>query len=265
MKKQIKIANELPLNGIGELSQTLNDFDFCKADYVRQFPAYREYFIEAGKTDREFIVCPGVCGYTTDTEQYAELIRDLKPTAYVVQDFRSCAASTNIKAFEDWLVKYPDLPGLSVGVVHGIDYQDKVDCYKFMAAFADIVAIPVRDSYFFSIGAGINSHQRMSMGRTKFLRELMFDGFYDPEVPIHLLGCCLPLEFLNYRDIDINIISLSTSTAVIHAVDGIEFGDYGISEKTSTRMNEIVDIPLTDIMIDLLKRNARVLRGFVQA
>ena len=150
-----------------------------------------------------------------------------------------------------------------MGVVQGKTYEELVKCYKFMVAFADIIGISFNYSYYDTIGMGLNKYQKWANGRPKFIRDLVFDGVYCPDKPIHLLGCALPNELINYQQTSINIHSIDTSSPILHGIYGIKYCDYGLSDKYDVKMADIFDKEISTENMDIITYNIQKFKEFV--
>jgi hypothetical protein len=260
---KIKISHESPLCLL-ERSRLYNDYDYALVHLFEKYPKYYDFFVQSLKQGREVILDNSIfeLGTAFDSVKFASWIDKLKPTYYIVPDALENVHDT-IEQYKTWLDTCGDLPGKKIGVVQGKNYTELIECYRFMTMHADVVAISFDYSYFELTGAGLNREQKWSSGRPKFLRDLCFDGIYNPNVPIHLLGCSLPIEYMCYRNSSMNILSVDTSNPVLHGMHGIKYGEYGLQKKYLVKMVDVFEAPLTPESEEIINFNIKKFREIV--
>lgn len=258
----IKISHESPLCLLKE-SRVYNDFDYALVHLFEKYPQYYDFFTESLKQGREVILDNSIfeLGVAFDSVKFASWVLKLKPTWYVVPDSLENTDET-IEQFKNWKDTCSDLPGKKIGVVQGKTYAELVECYRFMSTEADMVAISFDYKYFELTGAGLNKEQKWSSGRPKFIRDLMMDGIYRPDKPIHLLGCGLPIEFMNYRTTKV-IHSIDTSNPVLHGMYGIKYGEYGLQKKHLVKMADVFETEVTPDNLAIVNHNVKKFREIV--
>jgi hypothetical protein len=224
-------------------------------------------------------------GESFDSDKYNEWISKLDPTYYIVPDVLEDAQGT-ITSFSKWFAKIHDTrvaDKMCIGVVQGQDWNDLVQCYKFMAANADMVAISFDYSYYLSTGVSTMKYYNMATsspqyaklqrgeelqfdtnpmncgfckdkmhrymtGRQRFIQQLIDEGIWDWSKQHHLLGCSLAREFKYYVSKGINnIYSIDTSNPVMAGLQGYRYyDDYGLDGKPSGLLADSVDVSVDD-------------------
>jgi hypothetical protein len=71
---------------------------------------------------------------------------------------------------------------------------------------------------------------------------------------VHLLGCALPQEFRYYKDFPF-IESIDTSNPIIHGLEGIKYSPNGLYTKSSTKIDQVNIIPLTQEILYTINHN----------
>lgn len=260
----IKIAHEAPID-IFEEVQRFTDYDYALVHLLEQNPRYRDTFERAVKRGREVILDNSIFELEEafEADRFAQWVQRLKPTWYIIPDALEDSKKTIEQAIE-FRKNYPNLPGMSIGVVQGKNYVEIVDCYKAMVALdVDMIAISFDYSYYTQIIPHPNKYVSWMLGRVKLLGDLLADGFIDESRPHHLLGCGLPQEFSFYRNARYKwIYSLDTSNPVVHALKGIEYGSDGLWSKESQKLHELINVDIEEIDVDLVRTNIQKFRWF---
>ena len=257
-----------------EDSRYYNDFDYALVHLFETQPKYYSFFKQSLLQGREVLLDNSIfeLGHAFDPEKFAKYVRELNPTYYVVPDVLEDSQKT-MSSFHKFKMQYPDLPGLTIGVVQGKTYQQLVQCYKYMSAHADYIAISFDYSWYRTIGhyeANERPHVVMDVedasmydklrkqdnhrvvlelladGRRKFINMLIDDGIWNHNKPHHLLGNSLPQEMKHYTDIK-SIRSVDTSNPVVAGIKGIRYiKDYGMTQKPSTMLADLIDHEVTE-------------------
>ena len=190
----------------------------------------------------------------------------MKPSAYIVPDVLEDIDGT-ISNWKDWQKNYSDLRGNKIGVVQGKTEQEIVDCYKYMAQEADVVAISFDYSWYEKwVPAEQNKFFSWMKGRQYLIDLLIDEKLINYDKPHHLLGCGLPQEFAHYKGEKYDFIdSLDTSNPVVHGMAGIEYkendGVFYLEDKSDTKlftlMNEDVE-NLDKVFYNIMKFRANI-------
>lgn len=139
--------------------------------------------------------------------------------------------------------KYPDLPGLKIGVVQGKNFNEICDCYNFLNGRVDCMAISFDYSFFQtdSVDGNATTLENQCYGRQNLIFNLMSRGVWNSKLPHHLLGCSLAKEFGAYSRIK-SIRSVDTSNPVVAAIQGERYlKKIGLNTKSSVKLIEHID------------------------
>ena len=261
----IKIAHEAP-KGIFDDIQKLTDYDYALVHLLEEDEEYLKLFEKAIKKGREVILDNSIFELEEafEAERFALWVQRLKPTWYIVPDALENAEKTMLQA-ADWFKNYSHVPGKSIGVVQGKNYQEIRDCYRAMDEIAnvDMIAISFDYSYYRESVPHPNKYVSWMLGRVKLLGDLVRDDIINKDKPHHLLGCGLPQEFNFYKHADYNFIySLDTSNPVVHGIKNIPYGPEGLWSKESQKLHELIDYPLENLDINLILDNIKRFRNF---
>lgn len=233
----IKISHESPLCLLNK-SLSYNDYDYALVHLFDVYPEYLEFYKTSLKNGRTVYLDNSVFelgeSYSDDVFiKYLEEFNDINEDNfyYVVPDVINNSEAT-VQKFKEFRAKYSR--GKTIGVVQGSTYDEVIDCFEFMKEHADIVGIGFNLSYF---GDTLEDKYQ---GRIDLIKELEFLGYLD-DVKIHLLGCSYPQEFKNYKDVS-SIVSLDTSSPVLHGMFGIVYNEDGsLYTKNNTKMADVMD------------------------
>jgi len=83
--------------------------------------------------------------------------------------------------------------------------------------------------------------------------------------PLHLLGCSLPQEFINYSCPAANksIVSIDTSNPVVHGLYRVKYTKDGLERKLSTKLVDLLyEIPDKE-QTEIIEYNCKMFRKFV--
>ena len=251
----IKIAHESP-KGIFKEVQGLTNYDYALVHLFEEDQEYLNLFKEAIRKGREVILDNSIFELEEafDAERFAHWVKEIRPTWYIVPDALEDTKKT-CKQMLEWNSKYSDVPGKKIGVVQGKTYEEIAACYALMdAASVDMIAISFDYSYYTKSVPHPNKYVSWMLGRVKLLGDLLSDGIINEDKPHHLLGVGIPQEGLFYRNYDW-IYSMDTSNPVVHGIKGIEYGEEGLWSKESQKLFEMINEPIENIDLNLVKYN----------
>lgn len=229
----IRITHEFPLHYyLDGTAERLTDYDYCLVHRYLDTPEYADYMKNAVKKGRIVYLDNSLyeLGSAWKQEDYANVIRELNPTYYMLPDVFT-GGNENKKSQYDFLAKYKDLPSIPIAIPHStslvsLGIQLNEFCRDLPAEA--IIAIPFGDNSFKNRKdetGYFNSKDipyeplRMALNRKMFLktyRETLKDR------KIHLLGCKSLAEFDSWNsNFDkSNIVSLDTSHPVALTLEG---------------------------------------------
>ena len=261
----IKIAHESP-KSIFEEVQRFTDYDYALVHLFEEDEEYLEQFRNAVRKGREVILDNSIFELEEafDADKFANWVKKLRPTWYIIPDALEDAAKTCTQA-ELWRIKHNDVPGKSIGVIQGKTYQEIVECYNFMNKDmnVDMIAISFDYSYYTKSVPHPNKYVSWMLGRVKLLGDLLRDGVINENKPHHLLGCGLPQEFQYYKHADYNwLYSLDTSNPVVHGIKGISYKDQGLWSKESQKLFELINSEIDARQLDTIKNNMQKFKWF---
>lgn len=274
----IEVSHESPISML-EHSLTYNDYAYALVHLFETHPRYYEFF----KNVRECSDVPVLLDNSIfelkkafDPKKYSRWIDKLKPNYYIVPDVLEDCEGT-CAAWDNWMLHYTDNShalgegALKIGVVQGKDWNDIVECYRFMADQAEYIAISFDYSYYQHTGYCANTSDppvlaKMKTGRQRLIRQLIDEGIWCWNKPHHLLGCSLASEFRWYIDNNIhNIKSCDTSNPVVAAIKGHRYNDdMGLQHKPSTLLADLIDYEMTDDQIEDLDYNTKMFKKILR-
>ena len=263
----MRVAHEAPLEIIKQVSK-VTDYDYALVHLFEENKTYYNHFIDAKKAGRYIILDNSIfeLGTAFDADSFAAWTRALKPNAYIVPDVLEDINGT-IANWNDWMSKYEDLKGSKIGVVQGKTEQEIVDCYKFMAKEADIIAISFDYSWFEEVFPDeITKYHSWMKGRKYLLDLLIEEKAINYSKPHHLLGCGLPQEVAQYKSKAYDFIdTIDTSNPVIHGMAGIDYeevdGVFGLENKESVKLFELMEEPVDNtakVFYNIMKFRANI-------
>lgn len=262
---QIKVSHESPITLLEE-SKIYNDFDYALVHLFEKNPEYHNFFKKSLLEGREVLLDNSIfeLGTAFDSDKFAEAVKELKPTYYIVPDVLEDGIQT-VKNFNGFIKKYPDLPGKRIGVIQGKTYDELVECYKYMSDFADYIALSFNLSYYIARGRGNTKLERWCNGRIAVIQDWINDGIWNWNKPHHLLGCSLPREFFYYVANNIyNIRSIDTSNPVMAGIKGMRYaGDFGLDTKPEGLLADHLTVELTQDQKDDIFYNCKCFKSII--
>ena len=259
----MKIAHEAPI-GIFDKVQRLTDYDYCLVHLLDENEEYLAKFREAKAKGREIILDNSIfeLGESYDPDRFAYWVKELEPDWYIVPDSLENKQKT-IGMYNEFITKYPDLPGKAMVVVQGKSYEEIVYCYGFFKMEHKLgnvgkIAISFDYSFFEDMYyAADTKFHAYTLGRQHVLRRMLEEGVINTDIPHHLLGAGLPQEFAYYRHWDW-IDSIDTSNPVVHGILSKrykrlpEYDIYGLDNKESVKLFTLIDTEVEEKMDDIL-------------
>lgn len=231
----MRVSHEVP-KSLLDLSLTFNDYDYFLIHQIFKYQEYRDFFDKSKKLNRTQILDNSLYELkeTFDPDVFADYIKDLKPTEYLIPDCFN-DFQKNLDLFDDWMTKYDDLPGLKIATVHGRTIKDFQDAYNIFKKHNIKIAFNfAEDAY--------KQYPSIVEGRYKYITSVNIDR----EKKHHLLGCSCASEFLLYRNSDW-IDTIDTSNPVMCAFEG---NRYPVFDKPKTAVDDTQDIEVTEKLKD---------------
>lgn len=261
------ISHESPLCLL-EKSRTYNDYDYALVHLFDKYPQYFNFFKTSLKEHkREVLLDNSIFELKKafDADLFADWVVKLQPTYYIVPDALE-DVNTTILQFEVWKSKYGKLPGKKIGVVQGKTLPELIECYKYMASNADYIAISFDYSYYQTC-AGINycnyynynpKLAKWMYGRLLLIDKLKELNVWNDYIPVHLLGCSLPIEFGMHNTT--NIRSCDTSNPIMAGINNWRYGTNGLTEKPVGLLADNLEIVLSDVQQETIEYNVQAFK-----
>lgn len=254
----MKVSHESPLSLL-EMSRDYNDYDYALVHLFESIPEYYQFFVDSLKQGREVILDNSIfeLGESYDPDKFAEWIKKLQPTYYIIPDCLNNYQKT-IDNLNNFINKYPNLPGKRIGVVQGRTYEDICYCYNEMDKYCDKIAISFDyDLYLEMIPEeGMNIWQRWCLGRQKLIEMLVNDNIINVNKKHHLLGIALPQELKSYYKYNW-IDSVDTSNPIVHGLYNIKYNNGELSEKKSTKLVDLIHTEVNNEQLKCIKHNIK--------
>ena len=255
----IKISHEVPLCLLDK-SREFNDYDYALVHLFEQYPEYLQFFKDSVDMGREVLLDNSIFELKEafDDVEFANWIMELKPTRYIIPDVLDNCQKT-IEGIDRWKNHFEYLPGRTIGVVQGKNYEELTKCYLHIVQNCDEVAICFPHSHHQSKGLSKQAFNERMLSRIALI-----NTWIDQEIIIehkrhHLLGCLLPQEFSMYKRLDF-IYSLDTSNPIIHGYSGVRYDNGTLEDKIDIKMAENMEIQLSEKQLDDIFHNVKEFR-----
>lgn len=263
---RIETSHESPIS-ILDKSLQYNDYCYALVHLFETHEKYFNFFKQAINNNVEVYLDNSIFELkeSFDPTKYAEWIEKLQPNLYIVPDVLEDSNGT-VNNWIEWEENHKFENIDKMGVVQGRTWTDLVDCYKFMAQAADMIAISFDYTYYQGTGFGRTALERYSNGRQRFIQQLIQEGIWCWDKPHHLLGCSLAREFRYYVDHNIhNIKSVDTSNPIVAAMHELRYNDErGLSTKPTALLADMIDHVITDDEQELVDYNTRMFKKILR-
>ena len=263
------VSHECP-RVLMEKSRRFNDYDYALVHKFKSDKEYLEFYKESLRQGRMVYLDNSLFELEEmfDHAEFAYWVKELgsinsKNFYYIVPDSLEEKDET-INSFIEFTNKFVNLPGKTVGVVQGKDYNEIKECYQFMSDNADMIAISFDYSYYNKqFPNAKNKWEAWMLGRQELIDMLITEGVWNHDKEHHLLGCGLPQEFKHYKIIK-SIVSCDTSNPIVMGLLGYRYDDlYGLDFKESIKLVDLFEAKLDEKQLDNIHHNIKVFKSFV--
>ena len=235
----MKIFHEAPISVFKDV-QSLTDGDYILAHLYATNELYRQCAQEAVNAGREVILDNSVyeLSESFNIDMYVDIIKELKPSWYVIPDVLYKAKDT-VDLAEQFVNKYSDLPGKSIGVVQGSQISNVIACYKRLEKICDKIAFSMAYEKIIdpSYTIALNTSQIRSFVRDNLIEFLDMFNVINRNKPHHILGVLFPQEVTGWGKKYPWIDSIDTSNPVMYGLKGYTyFGLRGTKFKPEDKM-----------------------------
>jgi hypothetical protein len=257
-----KTSHELPINMLSR-SYDINDYEYCLPHLLDENEMYKNHFYEAKKDGRYIIMDNSLheLGVAYDSDRLMYWINELKPNEFIVPDVWQDQTATLVNAKQWMSIELPE--GVTkIAVVQAQNYHEAFQCYN-------ILKVQGYKKIAFSYGADWYAKEfphpnplvGKMMGRIMTISKMYKSNLIEKSDRVHLLGCALPQEFAYYNDFPF-IESIDTSNPIIHGLEGIKYSSNGLYTKSSTKIDKLGIIPLSQETLYNINHNLTQFKKF---
>ena len=263
----MKVSHELPIDLL-HLSKDVNDYEYCLPHLLDQSKDYLNHFLEAKEKGRYIIMDNSLheLGKAYGEDRLLYWVEKLQPNEFIVPDVWEDQTHTLVSAKKWSTIEFPKKWGVEkIAVVQAKNYSEAVECYSILHFHHGYKKIA------FSYGANWYAEEfphpnplvGKMMGRIMTISRMYKNNIIEETDRIHLLGCALPQEFSYYKDFPF-IESIDTSNPIIHALEGKLYNDFGLLEKSKTKIDTISNIKETPELLYNINHNLIKFKKFIQ-
>ena len=219
---------------------------------------YYKFFQESLKMGRRVILDNSIfeLGESFQMEKFFDWVYKLNPTEYIIPDVLEDKEGT-IKNAVKWfrLVRQKAdegkvLTSHSIGVLQGKSFKELFECHQALSTMVDKIAVSFDYSCYLDGKIVVSEEDAYMRGRQEFVSLLIDKMLYRDltRKKLHLLGCFLPQEFHYYSSHQKKYIeTLDTSNPVVHGLEKIPYGEWGLKGKCRTKLVEYMHLPSSSI------------------
>jgi len=258
----MKISHEVPLCLL-EDSLSFNDYDYALVHLLDKDEDYANFFIKAKQQGRYIILDNSLheLGTAYHDSGLIHWVEKLLPNEFIVPDVWQDTTQSIVNARKWAQIELPK-EVTKVAVVQAESLTGAMLCYQ---TYKDLgykkIAFSYGADYYLNHSSHPNKNIAKSLGRIEVISKLYSMGIISKNDRVHLLGCQVPQEFSWYKDMPF-IETIDTSNPVMATLDGIKYGENGLTEKPKANMND--HFYTTDIDYDLLDWNLKMFRKLLK-
>lgn len=262
------VSHESPRCLLDE-SINYNDYDYALVHKFMDDKEYYDFFKKCLKQNRIVYLDNSLFELETmfDHNNFAKYVNELGSINadkfyYIVPDSLEEKEKT-INSFKEFMVNHSNLPGKSIGVIQGKNYNEIKECYQFMSDNADMIAISFDYSYYLELKPDErNKFYSWMFGRQTLIDNLIKDGIWNFNKPHHLLGCGLPQEFKYYKN-NKSIVSCDTSNPIVMGMLGYRYDEInGLDFKESIKLVDLFEATLDETQLSNIYHNIKLFKKF---
>ena len=250
-----KISHELPMNMLSR-SYDINDYEYCLPHLLDKSEVYKNHFIKAKKDGRYIIMDNSLheLGKAYDTDRLLHWVREIEPNEFIVPDVWQDKTATLVNA-KQWISINLPKNTTKVAVVQAQNYHEALECYSILQTQGyKKIAFSYGADWYAKEFPHPNPLVGKMMGRIMTISKMYKSNIINKSDRVHLLGCALPQEFRYYKDFPF-IESIDTSNPIIHGLEGIKYSPNGLYTKSSTKIDQVNIIPLTQEILYTINHN----------
>lgn len=281
--KHLLTCCELP-KCILEHEDALNDYDFVLYHQYLKDETYRNNYLNKRKThpDRMMILDNSAYEFFVSGEKFIEedfirVIKELKPTYYIVPDVLMDLQKT-FENFARWIEIISTIPDSQPYFVpQGRTYDEFITCSCAMGSIIGLKNLPKNFCIPFHNDFFLDRNQlddikikRLIFGRRELTKDeeyaygrmVLMDKLTSlyPDYTFHMLGSHNPIE-IRYYDIFDNIISFDSGYPVKLAISGVKLGEE--KEKPNVIIDDFYGTNLSDSVKELIIYNVNKMRDLI--
>ena len=250
-----KISHELPMNMLSR-SYDINDYEYCLPHLLDKSEVYKNHFIKAKKDGRYIIMDNSLheLGKAYDTDRLLYWVHEIEPNEFIVPDVWQDKTATLVNA-KQWISINLPKNTTKVAVVQAQNYHEALECYSILQTQGyKKIAFSYGADWYAKEFPHPNPLVGKMMGRIMTISKMYKLNIINKSDRVHLLGCALPQEFRYYKDFPF-IESIDTSNPIIHGLEGIKYSSNGLYTKSSTKIDQVNIIPLTQEILYTINHN----------
>jgi len=254
----MKISHEVPLCLL-EDSLSFNDYDYALVHLLDKDEDYANFFLQAKQQGRYIILDNSLheLGTAYHDSGLIHWVEKLLPNEFIVPDVWQDTTQSIVNARKWAQIELPK-EVTKVAVVQAESLTGAMLCYQ---TYKDLgykkIAFSYGADYYLEHSSHPNKNIAKSLGRIQVISKMYEVGAILKKDRVHLLGCQVPQEFSWYKDMPF-IETIDTSNPVMATLDGIKYGENGLTEKPKANMND--HFYTTDIDYDLLDWNLKMFK-----
>ena len=258
----MKISHEVPLCLL-EDSLSFNDYDYALVHLLDKDEDYANFFLQAKQQGRYIILDNSLheLGTAYHDSGLIHWVEKLLPNEFIVPDVWQDTTQSIVNARKWAQIELPK-EVTKVAVVQAESLTGAMLCYQ---TYKDLgykkIAFSYGADYYLEHSSHPNKNIAKSLGRIQVISKMYEVGAILKKDRVHLLGCQVPQEFSWYKDMPF-IETIDTSNPVMATLDGIKYGENGLTEKPKANMND--HFYTTDIDYDLLDWNLKMFKKLLK-
>jgi hypothetical protein len=199
-------------------------------------------------------------GKAYNSQRLLHWIEELEPNEFIVPDVWMQCGQTAAQAKYWKQFKYPKKTKITA-VIQGEDKNQAYLCANLLQNLGyEKLCVSYGATWYNEFFPHSNEDMGKALGRIRFVQGLL-NLKHLKDVKFHLLGCSIPQEFGWYNN-NPRIESIDTSNPIIHGLEGVKYSSNGLYTKSSTKIDKLGLIPLSQETLYNINHNLTQFKKF---
>ena len=256
---KIKVSHEVPFCLLEE-GLKYSDYQYCLPHLMESNQEYHDFFLKCKEDGVEIYLDNSLheLGYAMEDEILIKWMNILTPSTFFIPDVWEDSEQSIINAKRWANIDVPE--GVTkCAIVQAKSMGDAQRCVnKYIELGYTKIAFSYGASYYNDVCPHPNKDFGKAIGRFTLVNS-MFYPLMSMGISVHLLGTSWPAEFGMYRNTPL-VESIDTSNPIMAGIEGLKYGELGLTRKPFANMNNYQDKSIDDETREIIEYNVAKFR-----